>query len=302
MKRFCFCLLFYASIVSAQVHEDIDVNVVNVYLSATDTKGRFVTDLKPDDLILKEDGVDQNITYFSNFANEKSDKLGEKDVPLTIAFVMDVSESMNQRVTDQQKIDIVKNAALRVLDELKPDDRMELIAFNQTPKEVEPLTPDKKKFTQELLFQDVEGGNTALLDSIYFAQDKLRGEFGRKILVVCSDGDDTSSYLRFDEVLSNVIASDVTILSFGTMNLTSGSIKGHYVMQKMAEASGGYAFFPTSLNQLNQVMDQLRQAMRSQYSIGYRPIKPMDGSWHKIEIACKRPELKLRYRQGYFAK
>ena len=297
------CLSFLSVVCFAQqIHEDIAVELVNVYLSATDTKGRFVTDLTPAELVLRENGVAQPITNFTNFASEVSDKLGERGVPLTVAFVIDTSASMGSRVSGQQKIDIVKNAAFRLLDELRTEDTVTLVAFNDVPSEVTPLTLEKKRLEQDLLFQGVNEGNTALLDSVYFAMEKLKGRFGRKIIVVCSDGEDTASYLRFDEVLTNLIASDMTVLAFGTMALNSSSLKGRFILQKLAEASGGYAFFPGSLAALDQVMEKLKQGMRSQYSLGFRPGQKAGGSWRKIEITCKRPGLKLRYREGYYAK
>jgi VWFA-related protein len=291
-----------APILGQQLHEEIAIEVVNVFLSAIDSHGRFVTDLTPADLIMKEDGVVQKITNFTNFAREGSDKLGEKDVPLTVAFAIDTSQSMAQTVSGQRKMDIVKNAAFRLLDELRPEDTITLVAFESFPSQVTSFTSDKKRVEKDLLFQDIKPGNTALLDAIYFAMEKMKGTFGRKIIVVCSDGEDTASYLRFDEVLSNLIASDVTVLAFGTMALSSSSVRGRFTLQRLAEASGGYAFFPTSLGSLEEVMEKLRQGMRSQYSLGYRPTKKADGSWRKIEITCNRGGLKLRYREGYFAR
>jgi VWFA-related protein len=303
ISRFFFIILFLPAMALPQIHETVSVDMVNVYLSATDSKGRFITDLKPEELTLKEDGIVQAVSSFSNFAREKTSKLGEKDVPLSVAFVIDTSDSMGQQLTGgQQKIDIVKNGAFRLLDELREEDSMMLVTFNDTPTEVTPLTTDKKKMQQDLLFQGIDGGNTAVLDSIYFAMEKLKGKSGRKIIVICSDGEDTASYLHYDEVLSNLIASDITVLAFGTMALTSSSVKGRYVLEKMAEASGGYAFFPTSLQALDAVMEKLRQGMRSQYSLGYKPARAMDGKWRKIEISTSRANIKLRYREGYFAK
>jgi len=294
--------LFPAAAFSQGIQERVDIDIVNVYLSATDSEQRFVTDLKPGEIILKEDGAIQKIEHFTNLALEPGRSLGEKGVPLTVAFVIDISNSMNATIHGQTKIDIVKSAALRLLDELRAEDKMTLIAFGETATQVTPLTSDKKPFEQELLFQGVELQNTALLDAVYFAMEKLKQEFGRKIIVVCSDGEDTASYLRFDEVLSNLVASDITVLAFGTMALTSSSLKGHYILERLAQASGGYAFFPTSMSMLERMMEKLRQGMRSQYSLGYRPGKKMDGTWRKIEIRCTRPGLKLRYREGYHAK
>lgn len=285
-----------------QFQEKLNVDVVNVYLSALDSKNQFVIDLKPEELILKEDGIWQKITNFASFAN-LSDKLSEAGVPLTVAYVIDVSSSMGIEVHGTRKIDIVKNAAFRLSEELRPEDQMLLISFNDTPGEVSPLSHDMNRFGRNLLFTEIQEGNTALLDAIYFALEKLKGSWGRKLIIVCSDGEDTASYLRFDEVRSNLIASDATLLAFGTVGLGASSMRGRYILEKLAEASGGYAFFPDNLSGIDAMIQKLRQGMRNQYSIGYRPLRrSMDGSWRKIQISCTRPKIKLRYREGYYAK
>ncbi len=299
----CTIFVFISFTVFAQEFtENLNVDIVNVYLTATDSKGNFIKHLAVEDFVLKEDGVAQPITNFANFSNESSDKLGEKDVPLTVAFVIDSSNSMSQLISSQQKLDIVKNAAFRLIDELKPEDQMMLVAFNEFTDEVTPLTHDRKIFSKDLLFQGVKGGNTALLDSIYFAMNKIKDEWGRKVIVVCSDGEDTSSNLRLDEIISNLVASDIMVLAFGTMSLNSDSLRGRFILEKIAAASGGYAFFPSNLKSLDDVMQKLREGMRSQYSLGYKvPRSKMDGSWRKIQIFCKKQGIKLRYREGYYA-
>lgn len=299
----CTIFVFISLTAFAQEYtENLNVDIVNVYLTATDSKGNFIKTLTVDDFILKEDGAVQPITNFANFSNENSDKLGEKDVPLTVAFVIDSSESMSQQISGQQKLDIVKNAAFRLIDELKPEDQVMLVAFNEFTDEVTALTHDKKAFSKDLLFQGVKGGNTALLDSIYFAMNKIKDEWGRKVIVVCSDGEDTSSNLKLDEVISNLVASDIMVLAFGTMSLNSDSLRGRFILERIAAASGGYAFFPSSLKSLDEVMEKLRAGMRSQYSLGYKvPRSKMDGTWRKIQILCKKQGVKLRHREGYFA-
>ena len=87
-------VLISFTVLAQEFTENLNVDIVNVYLTATDSKGNFVKTLTIDDFILKEDGVAQPLTNFANFSNESSDKLGEKDVPLTIAFVIDSSNSM----------------------------------------------------------------------------------------------------------------------------------------------------------------------------------------------------------------
>lgn len=306
MKRLViFFLLVLPLFAHAQLNEKVDVEIVNVYMSATDSKGNFIKDLRPEELILKEDGVAQQITNFTNFAENRTeaDKLGEKGIPLTLAFVIDTSNSMAIDVgAGQQKIDIVKNAAFKMADDLRPEDKAMLISFNDHPDEVTPLTSNRKEFERDLLFQDVEGGNTALLDSVYYAMEKIKNESGRKIIVLCTDGQDTASLLRPDEVINNIVASDITILAFGTTELTASTttMRARAILEKLTNASGGYAFFPTSMAKLDEVMTRLRSGMSSQYSLGYRPVSRKIG-WHKIEIGTHRHGLKLRYREGYFS-
>lgn len=293
---------FCSAYVAAQnLQEKVAVEIVNVYLSATDKSGDFVSDLRPEELILREDGIPQTITNFSSFGSTETETLGEMGIPLTVAFVMDTSESMGLAIEGAEKIDLVKNAAFRLVDELKKEDRFTLISFNEFPTEITPLTSDLKRIREDLLFQGVEGGNTALLDAIYYSIQRLNGQFGRKLMVVCSDGEDSASELRLDEVLSNLIASDITVLAFGTMSLGTSSMRGRHILKKIAEASGGYAFFPSSLKDLDEVMDRLRKAMRNQYSLGYRSSNSQAGGWREIEIESTRDGLKLRYRRGYVA-
>lgn len=305
MKRLAILFVLALPLLAAgQLAEQVNVEVVNVYLSAIDSKGNFVTDLNPEEIVLKDEGVAQHISNFTNFAeSNSSENLGEKGIPLTLAFVIDTSNSMAMDVGGrQQKIDIVKNAAFKMADELRPEDKVTLIAFNDHPDEITPLTSNRKDFERDLLFQDVEGGNTALLDSVYYAMEKIKNESGRKIIVLLTDGQDTASLLRLDEVVSNVVASDITILAFGTTELAPNttSLRARAVLEKLANASGGYAFFPTSLNRLDEVMRRLRAGMSSQYSLGYKPLLRREG-WHKIDISTKRHGLKLRYREGYFS-
>src|SRR5262249_44717029 len=152
--------------------------------------------------------IPQSLATFANFAQDPSNKLGEENVPLTVGLVIDTSQSMAQSVSgEQQKIDIVKNAAFRIIDELRAEDHIVLVSFNDTPTEDSPLTTDFKQMRQDLLFEDVKSGSTALYDAVYFALQKIKDESGRKLIVVCSDGEDTSSVLRFDEVVNNLIAS-----------------------------------------------------------------------------------------------
>jgi Ca-activated chloride channel family protein len=294
------------AIVQDKLHEEVKVELVNVSLTATDWKGHFVIDLKPQDLTLKENGIVQQITHFSNSASEND------EAPLTIAFLIDTSTSMNEGANGVRKIDIAKDAVAQILKELRSEDKMILLTFNRDSFQVSELTSDKKQLEQALLTLNIKYGRTALFDSIYTGLEKIKNEWGRKIMVICSDGQDNASTHRLDEVLlGNLNAADITVLALGTVYFEpvyswpgqkEELRRAKEELQRLANETGGFAYFPSKLQDANKVTEKLREIIRSQYFIGYTPTNlSMDGSWRKIEISCKRSNVKLRYREGYYA-
>jgi Ca-activated chloride channel homolog len=290
-----------------QLHENVEVNLVNLTLTATDWKGKFVTNLTQQDLTLTENGVVQQIARFANSA------IDQDQVPLTVAFLIDTSTSMNETNKGVSKFDIAKKAASIVLSELREQDKMVLWTFNRDFFQVSELTSDKTKIQDALQSMKVQYGRTALFDGIYAALQKIKNEWGRKIMVVCTDGQDNASTRHLDEVLlENLSDADITVLSLGIVEFVPAyTWQGQQEerkqakddLQRLADNTGGFAFFPANVGDAEKVTTKLREIVRSQYSIAYKSTNPlMDGSYRKIEIQCKRSKLKLIYRRGYFAK
>src|SRR5262249_24810319 len=155
--------LFFSLSAFAQLRERIEVNLVNVYLTATDSKGHFITDLKPEDFLLKENGVPQKITNFSNFS------LDSNKEQLSVAFLMDVSRSMAEKFADRSRIQIAKDAALMVLNELHEQDEMAVIAFHQVPRILVDFTKNKKLVHDAIVSVQAMKAGTALYDSMQFS-------------------------------------------------------------------------------------------------------------------------------------
>jgi VWFA-related protein len=288
-----------------EVHETVDVELVSVYLTAIDSSGKFITNLKPEELILKEDGVPQEIAYL-DLSSESEEE------PLTVAILIDTSVSMNERYKEIPKIQMAKEGATLLLSQLIPQDRMLLMRFNDRPSEATPLTSDRPLIQESLELLKTDYGRTALLDAIQYVNSRLKEEFGRKLLFICSDGQDNASEISLAKMLEALKnSSDTMILALGVTAFESKTkwfgmeeeIKaGEAALRSLAEATGGYAFFPKNLKDLEDVKITLRQVVPSQYTITYRPKRGPDGAWRTIEIECKRKGVKLKHRTGYLAK
>jgi Ca-activated chloride channel family protein len=291
----------------ANVHEDVEVDLVSISMTATDWKGKFVTNIKPEELTLKEDGVVQQVQRFTNSA------IDPDVVPLTVAYLIDTSTSMNESLKGISKLDVAKRAASSVLQEMQPTDQMLLMNFNRDSFMVSELTSDKAQLEAALALVKVKYGRTALYDGIYKALDKIKDQWGRKLMVICTDGQDNASTHSLDELLiENLTAADVTVLAFGAVEFEPAYTwqgmqdeirRGKEALKRLADSTGGFAYFPKNLEEAAKATDKLREIVRSQYSLAYRSTNPaLDGSWRKIEITCTRSGVKLRFRSGYYAK
>jgi VWFA-related protein len=290
----------------SSISESINVDLVDLYISAVDKKGRYVPDLKADELTVRENGVIQQITHFESFAG-----LDHK-IPLTLSLVLDSSASMDEDIEDIKKLDMARDAGLLLINELGTFDRMQVVTFHEVPT-ASPFTADRSELNKLLQSVRIHFRHTALFDAIDYAIDELNKESGRKVLMICSDGQDNLSKKKMKNVLEKAVgSSDLTIIVLGTITYNYGfnwygatrkAHAGKENLQTLANQTGGYAFFPENRKQIAQVQELIRSFVRSQYSIAYRSTNPnSDGSWRQVTISSKRKGVNLRYREGYFAR
>jgi Ca-activated chloride channel family protein len=292
--------LLISAFVNAQqpYREDVQVTLVSIYVTALDSSGQVQSGLTDDDFVLTEDGIPQTISSFSS---------GNEDVPLSVGFLVDNSGSMTK-----SDLEMARSAGLILLNEMKTDDKMFLVAFRQDQSSLVEPTFDKKKIESTLTSMQPRYGNTAIYDAIYFAAKKLNQELGRKVLILFSDGQDNSSKRSFKDLMMDVGGlSDVTILSIGTLFHQSDAHrfmaeqdyrKGHEVMEKLADVTGGASVFPESVKEMQQSLGDFRSLIRNQYTLGYYPTnRAQDHKWREISITCKRKGVRLTYRKGYVA-
>jgi Ca-activated chloride channel family protein len=270
----------------------VSVDLVNVLCSVFDKNtNSFITNLARDDFSIYEDGQKQEI---KNFARETN-------LPLTIAMLIDTSDSVAPKLKFEQEAAISFFQSI-----LREKDRAMLVEFDSGVTLLQDFTSDPNKLARQIRKLRAAGG-TALYDAIYMACDeKLIRETGRKAIVILSDGDDESSNASYQQALEMAIRAESTVfaisVSKGGFFGVEGSKEGDTVLKDMARETGGKPFFPFKLDELDDAFRQINQELRSQYNIGYYSTNTRrDGSYRKIEIRVSEKGLKLNHRKGYYA-
>ena len=268
----------------------VNVNVALFNVSVTDSRGRHVSGLKASDFRVLENGRPQEIQLFS-----------AEDVPATIGLVMDNSGSMRTKRSDVQR------AAIAFVGASNPADELFLVSFNE---KVRLGLPQELRFTSDLgqvqfaLQQMTPGGLTALYDATAFALEHLKtGTRDRKALVVLSDGGDNASHRKLDDVLEISRRSTATVYTIGIYDENDPD-RNPRVLRKIAESSGGRAYFPRTLANLDEVWRDIAGEIRSQYTIGYVPKKSGsgDGTYRSVKIVANQnggKSLSVTTREGY---
>jgi len=269
----------------------LDVTRVNILFTVTDKKGRFVTDLGKDDFQVIENKKQQTIQQFT----------AESDLPLRLAVLVDTSNSIREQFRFEQQ------AAIRFIQSVvRPrEDRLMLVSFDSTVELVSDLTGDLTKLEDGIKSMR-PGGGTSMYDAIYFAckeklmMDRPRDKF-RRAMVLISDGNDTESHVSRDQALEMAQKADVVIYAIST-NITRDDSDGDKVLRYLTEETGGQAFFPFKIEDLDQSFENIANELRHQYNIFYRP-EPLkaDGLYHPVTVKPKRKDLIVRARRGYYA-
>jgi Ca-activated chloride channel homolog len=269
----------------------VDVDLVVFNVTVTDNKGRYVAGLKTSDFRLSEEGRLQDIKLFR-----------AEDIPASVGLILDNSGSMRARRA------AVTTAALDFVGESNPDDEMFVVNFNERvylalPREI-PFTSDPAKIRSALL-QTAPMGLTALYDALAIGIEHLKsGTRDRKALVVLSDGGDNASRRKLEDVLKMAQQSSATIYTIGIYD-QSDPDRNPGVLRKIAQVTGGRAYFPDSADDLGQVWNDIAGGIRSQYTIGYTSSNATrDGAFRKVKILASRNggrSLRVTTREGFVA-
>ncbi len=270
-----------------------NVDLVSFSVTVLDKKGKFITDLKEPDFELLEDGQKQRLKYFV-----PGSATGDLP-PLHLGILFDISGSM------EEDMKLSRSAAIKFLKTLEEAQDMTLVDFDTEVRLARYTHADFPSLVERIRSRKADG-YTALYDAIAVYLDGAAAQDGRKILVLYTDGGDNDSHISFNDMLTLVRASDVTVYSIGFLqHAGSASLDLRARLQRIAEITGGQSYFPMSIVDLDGVYEKIRDEIRSQYAMGYVSTDlKQDGSWRKVDIRVLRGDakaLRVRTRNGYFA-
>jgi VWFA-related protein len=285
----------------------VTTQVVNVYAVVRDKHRRLIPDLTKDDFELTEDGVPQQIRYFTR----------ETDAPLTIGIMVDTSPSQQGVLsTEQEEAD----AFLRQI--LRPKDLVFVLHFDVEVELLQDFTDNLASLTKAIDGTVINGGapgvlpgplpsapagGTHLYDAIYLACNQLmRNEVGRKVLILLTDGEDQGSEEKLDDALAAAQKADVVIYSIAIVDrnfygLAGLGFQGDSVLQKLSRETGGRMIRVNKIKNTQAAFQEIADELRTQYLLGYTPsdTKP-DGSFRRIRVRTRDHDYKVQARSGYY--
>ncbi len=265
---------------------EVDVDVVSVTAVVFDKAGRPVRGLGAKDVVLLENGVKQDVSYF-----REASSLGDPSerVPLSIILVLDTSGSMRDNMR------FLQESVLNFVYKLEEVDSALVVSFNESVKGSAEFTDDIDR-----LERFVEGlqawGGTSLNDAIHYSLGRIKDAPGRKALIVFSDGDDTTSQLQEKDVVDYARAVEATVYSIGFKGPGSRGF-----LRKLANETGGQYYAPDKVSELIKVFNEISNELKNHYLLAYTPTKEPDGSWRAISLKVNRADAEVRVRKGYFA-
>lgn len=266
---------------------NVDLALLNVTVS--DPQGRFVTGLGPERFQVWEDKVEQKIEYFS-----------QEDVPLSVGVIFDSSGSMKDKASK------ARDAASTFMAAGNREDEYFLVEFSTRPMISETFTTDAARLQNHLIFTPARG-MTALYDAVYLGLERIKSHRNsRKALLLITDGEDNHSRYTFSDIKEFAKEQDVQIFAIGTLDFGAWQSSGRSIMEDLAGITGGKAFFPASVNEIEGNCTQIAMELKNEYIIGYRPTnETKDGKWRKINVNVIRPkgtpQLSVRAKSGYYA-
>ena len=271
----------------------VGINEVNVVFTVTDKHGKLITDLKQSDFRFVDDNKP---------AAEIRSFHAETNLPLQVGLLIDASNSVRDRFRFEQE------AAIEFLNQTvrRGYDQAMVVGFDVTPEVTQDFTDNA-----ELLDHGIRmlrpGGGTALYDALYYAcRDKLlkSPQTGpvRRAIVLLSDGEDNQSHVTREESIEMAQRADTIVYTIST-NVSGTKGPGDKVLERIADATGGRAFFPFQIRDVADDFAEIQQELRSQYDVSYKPADfKADGHFRTIEIiASDRKNFRVRSRRGYYA-
>jgi len=272
------------------------IEIVNLTVSITDPRDRYVTNLNEDDFQVFEDGIRQELSLFTH-----------ENLPISMVLLVDTSASMDEKLPTAQA------AALRFAGTLREQDRAQVVQFNDRITVLQDFTADQQAL-EHAISNLRASGPTALHNALYvslkeLSKRKQAGELRRRAVVLLSDGEDTASLVTDEQVIELARKAEINIYAISLRpnraldrDRLSFSQAAH-LLTALTRETGGQVHFPTSLSELDSVYDRIAEELRTQYNLGYVSANGRrDGKWRRIVVRVPaRDSLLIRYKLGYYA-
>jgi Ca-activated chloride channel homolog len=267
----------------------VNVDLVELHVTVVDTEGRPIGGLLQDNFRITENNVTQPITVFKH-----------EDIPVSMGLVLDNSRSIEPR---KARLDA---AALSFVRNSNPDDETFIVHFDQEARLTQEFTADHAVLDKQLKAA-IPFGQTAIYDAIILALDTMsKAEHTKKALLLVTDGIDNSSKSTLNQVLERVKRDKVMIFTVGLLS-ESGGAQAEESLIRIADSSGGRAYFPDTPELARAMIDLIARDIREQYTLAYLPTNAIrNGSWRSVRVDVTPPrgflgKLTTNYRHGYYA-
>jgi Ca-activated chloride channel family protein len=269
----------------------METNLVNVFVSVTDSNGSPVSGLARQNFEVTEDRRTQEIAIFERTS----------ELRLNLVLAIDTSQSVFKDLRLEKNAAVQFAAAI-----LRPQDRMSLLGFASAVNLLTPFTNNAAQIDRGI-GRIHGGGGTAFYDAVMMGSQLLGDKRGRKVLVIVSDGDDTAKHATYDHALEQVLRNDVAIYSIIDVPIEASAgrdLRGEHVLITLAEQTGGKSFY-INAGGINKAFVQVSEALRTQYFLGYYPRhEDPVSNFHRIVVRVTKPSasgFNVRNRAGYYS-
>jgi Ca-activated chloride channel family protein len=272
------------------------IEIINLSLSVTDAQNNFVSDLQQRDFAVFEDGIRQELSLFTH-----------ENLPISLVLMIDTSASM------EEKLRTAQDAAIRFTKTLRAQDLAEVIQFNERATVLQGFTGDQAALEASIRRTEASGP-TALHNALYIAlkdlsKDKKAAELRRRAIILLTDGEDTASLVTDDQVLELAKKSEINIYAISLRPARAQDrqrqafSQAEYLINALTRETGGRAYFPVSIGELDSVYDRIAEELRTLYSVGYVSANiRRDGKWRRIVVRVpEREGIQVRHKLGYYA-
>lgn len=270
----------------------VDVNLVRVVATVKTQAGELVGALRKEDFQVSDNSAPQEIAVFER----------QTDQPLSVALMVDTSGSTAKEL--KYEIDSASRFLKALLSEGNSEDRVALYSFNWQIVRNNSFTHNYASLTNSLKTLHGEAG-TSLYDAIYLAARDLEDREGRKVMVIVTDGGDTTSAKNLKQALEATQLADAVIYPVVVMPITNDAgrnIGGENALKFMADGTGGRTFLPSVGPELDRAFTEIIDELRTQYLLGFYPknVPLTKDRFHRLEVRVSRPDLRVSARNGYY--